>query len=451
MALKTVLFLALFALCTIGAFNAPLLGVLGYIAHNIIGPERQWWAVSLRQFDIRYSLTLAVMTAVGIAVNWNRLRPSGPLLGRQEKLMLLFLGLVWFSSMLGEKTIGWYTRIDPPEVKLTKALIFVLMFTHVVTNIKNLNRVFWVMIAATVLLGVQAYGRPRSDFIGGRLDGLGGVDFSDANFLSAFFAAMLPIIGVQFLRSAWLGKAFCLAAGVFACNGIVLTRSRGGFLAAGCAVAAVFLFVPRKYRVFVVFGLVVAAIGGYKLMDEQFLTRMSSITRAEEQRDRSAQSRLEIWAGGMRMMWANPLGVGAGNYMQSIGRYDPRNPNRDAHNTFVRCAGEIGLPGLLVLLALVANAGITLRRVSVRADGLDTQQRECVHLMVLGMWGSLAAVVGASATMTLLYVENAWWFLAMPVCASRVVDTLLLAQAESEEGNSETVASCEWAQQSPIA
>jgi putative inorganic carbon (hco3(-)) transporter len=450
MALKTILFLALFAVCTVGAFNAPLLGVMGYIAHNIISPERQWWAVSLRQFDIRYSMTLAVMTAVGIAVNWNRLRPSGPLLGRQENLMLLFLGLVWLSTMLGESTIGLYTVMDPPAVKLTKTIIFVLMFTHVVTNLKSLDRVFWVMIAATLLLGVQAYGRPRSDFVGGRLEGIGGLDFSDANFFGAFLAAMLPIIGIQFLRSAWVGKTVCLVAGVFACNGIVLTRSRGAFLAAGCAALAALLFVPRKHRLLVVAGLIVAAVGAYRLMDDQFLTRMSSITRSDEERDRSAQSRLEIWSGGMRMMWANPLGVGAGNYVQSIGRYDPRNPDRDAHNTFVRCAGEIGLPGLLLLLALIINAGITLRGASARSDGLDAQQREHVRLVVLAMCGSLAAFVGASATMTLLYVENAWWFLAMPVCASRIVDSLLLAQAESEEEDSEAAISSEWVQQSPI-
>ena len=100
------------------------------------------------------------------------------------------------------------------------------------------------------------------------------------------------------------------------------------------------LFIPKGYRKIVILGLIVAAIGGYRLMDEQFIQRMSTITRSEDERDRSAQSRIEIWAGGIKMMMANPLGVGAGNYMQSIGRYDPWNPNRDAHNTFVRCAGK---------------------------------------------------------------------------------------------------------------
>jgi putative inorganic carbon (hco3(-)) transporter len=448
MALKTLLFLSLFLVCTLGAFNVPLLGVLGYMAHNIIGPERQWWALPIRDYSIRYSMTLAVVTAVGLALNWHRLRRSGASLARQEALMLLFLGLVWFSSLIGEAIIGWYTSVDPPTIKLTKTLIFVFMFTRIVTDLKSLDRVFWVMIVATLLLSLQAYGKPRSAFLGGRLEDVGGVDFLDANFLAGFMAVMLPIIGCQFLRSAWPGKVLCLVTGVMASNTIVLTRSRGAFIAVAAAMVVALLAVPRRYRLIVVVGLIVAAIGGYRLMDEGFIQRMASITRAENQRDRSAQSRVEIWNGGMKMMWANPFGVGAGCYMQCIGRYDPRNPNRDAHNTFVRCAGELGLPGLLALLALIVNAGITLRGASARANGVVGGQQESIHLIVLAMWGSLAAFIGESMTMTLLYVENAWWILAMPVCASRIVDNLLASEAESAHEAREAVLARAWEEQS---
>jgi putative inorganic carbon (hco3(-)) transporter len=439
MALKTLLFLLLFLLCTVGAFGVPLLGVVGYMAHNVLGPERQWWALPLRDFNIRYSMTLAIVTAVGLALNWHRLRPSGPLFARQEKLMLLFLGLVWLSSLVGEPIIGQYTSVDPPAVKLAKTLIFVLMLTHIVVDLKSLDRVFWVMIVATLLLSLQAYGKPRSAFLAGRLEDVGGVDFLDANFLAGFLVVMLPIIGVQFLRSAWLGKVVCLITGAFACNTIVLTRSRGAFVAAAVAAAAALLFVPKRHRPVIVLGLIVAAVGGWRLMDEQFVTRMSSITRSEGERDRSAQSRLEIWQGGMKMMWSNPFGVGPGCYTQCIGRYDPRNPNRDAHNTFVRCAGEIGLPGLLVLLTLIVNAAITLRSVSARSADLAPDEVDSVRLIVLAMWGSLAAFVGESMTITLLYVENAWWILALPVCASRIVDRCLLARAEAERASEPSV------------
>ena len=222
--------------------------------------------------------------------------------------------------------------------------------------------------------------------------------------------------------------------GIFATNAIILTRSRGAFLAVGLAAVTALLFIPKGHRRIVILGLIVASIGGYRLMDEPFLQRMSTITRSEDEQDRASQSRIEIWSGGVKMMMANPLGVGAGNYMQSIGQYDPRNPNRDAHNTFVRCAGEIGLPGIVVLVALLVNAGITLRAASARAAHLTPEERESIGLATLALWSSLAAIVGASMTMTLLYVESAWWFLALPVCLSRIVDNLLLDKTASDEG-----------------
>ena len=61
---RTILFLALFLLCAGGALFLPLLGLLGYMAHYIIGPEGQWWTAPLRPYEIRYSLMLAVMAAV---------------------------------------------------------------------------------------------------------------------------------------------------------------------------------------------------------------------------------------------------------------------------------------------------------------------------------------------------------------------------------------------------
>ena len=70
--------------------------------------------------------------------------------------------------------------------------------------------------------------------------------------------------------------------------------------------------------------------------------------------------------------------------------------------------------------------------------------------MILALGSALAAIVGASFTMTLLYVENAWWFLALPVCASRIVENLLLSQAQPEEETSEVLVPSQWEQQLAI-
>ena len=425
MPLKTILFLGLFVVCAAGAPMMPMLGVLGYMGHYCTGPEFQWWAAPLRPWGIRYSFLLALATAVGLARNHRNWAFGKSLLTGQEKMMLLFLGIVWLSVAIGEDS-SWQETMggDPFYWKMTKVIIFALMLSHIVTNMTNLNWVLWLFVVSSLMLGVQAYDAAHAGIMseGGRLESVGGPDFHESNFLAGFLGAMLPLIGVQFLRTSWLGKALCLFAGVFTANAIVLTRSRGGLvgIAMGC-VAAVVLS-PKKHRVKVLAGLVVALLGGIYLVDPQFVGRASTIAAPEDEMDTSARSRVEIWQGGVEMLLANPMGVGAGNFTRAIERYAPQHPLRDAHNTFVRCAGELGFPGLILLTVMVGNALWTLRRVIREARALPESHGDEVVLAAYGMTVGLVTLLGTGLTTSMVYTEALWWFLVLPVCLERVAE-----------------------------
>lgn len=424
MGLRTILFLLAFATATLGSLFNPLLGVFGYVLHYDLGPERQWWAAPIGYLGIRYSLTLAVATAIGMAIHWRRLQYGEKALLLHEKLMLLFLAVVWFSTLVGGETVGRYTMTDHPSVKMTKVIIFTLMLTHVVTTTKRIDLLLWAMVAGALLLGMEAYTTPRSHFRGGRLEGVGGPDFAEANFLGAYLAAMVPLIGIQFLRSGWIGKGVCLVSGVLAVNTIVLTRSRGAVVGlAGGALLAMFL-APKRWRLPILAGIIVAGIGAYQLMDPQFIDRSSTILRPEEERDRSSESRLEIWQGAGRMLMDHPLGVGAGNFYQNIGRYSPNNPGRDAHNTFVRCFGELGFPGIAVFLLLLGNVGHIVWRTLKRARDSEAREGQQLALIAYGFALSLAVFLTCGLTGTFLYTEGTWWLLAAPVCMTRALENL---------------------------
>jgi hypothetical protein len=433
MAIRTLIFIGLFGLCTVGALVAPILGVMGYIGHYSIGPEGQWWGARLNHLGIRYSFTLAIATAIGIALNWRRLDIHGPLLRSQEKLVLLFLGVVWLSVFLGEQTVGRYTTaaIDHPSVKLTKVVIFAMMLTHVASQPRKLNLALWAMVLGALFLGHHAWELPRRAFRSGRLEGVGGPDFSEANFFAAYMAMMLWVIGFQFLRSGWLGKTVCFFAGGFTANAIVLTRSRSAVvgLAAG-GLMAVFV-APRKHRLKIVAGLTIAGIGFLWLTDPQFIERSTTIVRSEEERDTSAQSRIELAQAGWRMLKDNPLGVGAGNFYQNIGRYIPEYAGKDAHNTYVRTATELGIQGIAVFALLIINGFLVLRRVARSAGGLPDEQRDRARLLAHGLMCALATMLACCLTISLTYVEFIWWGFLLPVCLERSV-AYQLAHAETD-------------------
>lgn len=427
MAIRTILLLVGFFGCAALALFNPLVGLLAYVVEYCAGPTRQWWAAPIAGWGLRYSMTLAVATGIGIILNRRKLRYGKVLVTRQEWLLLLFLAVMWFAFFVGESTEfsgAGDLVVDPPTVKMTKVIIFVFMLTHVVTSERGVNALFWVFVSSALILGLQAYGTPRDDYVAGRLEGLGGPDFSDSNFAPAFLAAMLAFIGVQFLRSGWLGKAFCTVAGVFTFNAVILCRSRGALVAIGAGALSALVMAPRKFRLVIIIGLIVGAIGGYRLTDKDFIDRASTISAAEEERDRSAQSRLDIWSASLSMLRDHPLGVGPNNFFQAIGRYDARLAGRDAHNTVVRCYGELGLPGVAVLGALIVNAIWTLRNAAKRATRLPQAERDRIFFAQYGLAVSLVTFLVGGFTVTLLYTESFWWLLALPVCLERAVANL---------------------------
>ncbi len=432
MPLKSILFAGLFVVCAMGALYAPIMGILGYVGHYCVGPERQWWYLPIRPLGLRVSFTLAIATAIGVALNWRKMRFGRSFLVGQEKLLLAFMCIVWFSWAISPETVGRYTPggIDHPTIKFTKLVIFLLMLSHVVTDVKNLDRLFWVLVLGALVLGLQAYGTPQQAFVKGRLESVGGPDFSEANTLGGFLGAMLFVIAAQFIRSGWKGRILCFLAGGFATNAVVLTRSRGAVLGVAGGAALALLMSPGRHRRTVTIGLVLALLGGLYLSDEGFLDRTSTMTHQEEDRDRSSQSRIEIWRGGVKMLLANPLGVGPGNFYQSIGNYAPEHPGRDAHSTFVRTAGELGWPGLAAFCAIVVNAAWTLRRVMGRARFLPSPHRENFQWMSFGLVTALAALLSYGLTGSLTYIECLWWLLVLPVCLQRA-----LVNAENDIGS----------------
>ncbi|MBN2212130.1 MAG: O-antigen ligase family protein [Sedimentisphaerales bacterium] len=424
MAIKTIIFaLGVAASFAVAPF-IPLWGLVAYVLHYNIGPEGQWWASPINDLGVRYSLILAVLTAVGMLVNWNKLKFGKSLLTGQEKLLLLFLAIVWLGVFIGGKTVGRYSVVDHPSVKMTKMVVLLLMMTHLVCNYRNLNILLWSMVLGALFLGMEAFDTPRAAFVSGRLETVGGPDFREANRLAGYLAAMMPIIGVKFLRSKWPGKIVSATAGILALNTIVLCRSRSALV--GLASGGIFLalIVPRKYRLKIFAALIAALIGFTFLMDPQFIARSKTILRSSEDRDSSAQSRIEIWKAGIRLIKDEPLGVGPGNFTQAIGRYCPEHENRDAHSTFIRCGGELGVIGLGVLLVIIFNALWMYRKLIRRANNLPLEYRSDYQWLGSAMAASLVSLLCFGLTGSLVYFEAYWWYLLLPVCLWRAMDNI---------------------------
>ncbi len=133
-------------------------------------------------------------------------------------------------------------------------------------------------------------------------------------------------------RLPWL-----ILLGVFG-YGVVLTRSRGGFLGlvSGAAVLGVSRWGWRK-TVLVACAVVpiLLEVGG----------RQTHLSLAQD----TAQGRLQLWSQGLALLRQSPLlGIGYGNYVQQIGLV--------AHNSFLQAYVELGLLGGTLFLGAFCYA-----------------------------------------------------------------------------------------------
>lgn len=422
--MKTLIFISLFFICAAGGVFNPHLGVYGYLADYCIGPAFQWWEAPVQGLGIRYSLTLALSTIVGFVIQKDKLRFGEKTLHNREILILWFLAAVWFSYFVGDATTGRYSKVDHPTIKFTKVIVFLFLYTHIITDRKKFNGLLWVFTLSSMMLGIQAWSLPRRAFVGGRLEGVGGADFAESNFFAAFLAAMTPLIGVQFLKSKKLAlKLVCLASGAFTVNAVVLCRSRGAFVGMSAGCLAALFFSPKEQKKKIVLGLVLGAMGGLYVMDEEYLARLTTIVVSEEEeRDESANSRLLLWAAGLKMVSDKPLGIGIGNWYQTIEQYIPEYKGKDSHSTYVKCLAELGVQGFFIFTLLIFSAFRQIKWIKENAEGFPPELSAELRLTAFGLAVALVIYLTCALTITMIYIEITWIILMLPTCLRRVLE-----------------------------
>ncbi|HZE95892.1 MAG TPA: O-antigen ligase family protein [Planctomycetota bacterium] len=241
------------------------------------------------------------------------------------------------------------------------------------------------------------------------------------NYAGALAAMLLPP-SVAFLRrgpawSRWLSGA----AGAALIGLLLISESRGGFLAAlaGLALAGTAMGLRKVPGGLPAAGVAAVALIGLAL-------GFQGARQMSEQRMETAAFRLEVWKSGWEMLKQRPvLGWGAGSFQRE---YPPfrseaefRNSHKyvpegfkeveDPHSTWVAAAVETGIPGLLALLLVVYVAARLWRFYVRRSEDTD------VSAALAGLGGGALAYLVAGVFNTLsLHVSPTllfWCFLGL--------------------------------------
>lgn len=178
---------------------------------------------------------------------------------------------------------------------------------------------------------------------------------------------LLPLaLAIALLKdpNTWVRRG-AVASVVVLSTLILMTQSRGGFLALALLALLVWQTQRRKLRALV--GVVVVGAAAATLAPAGVWDRVSALTREGTEADSSSRQRWEIWQVAREIGARNPVfGVGVGAYSRAHQHYTAMHPeyalaagSRDAHSTYISLLAETGWPGLAIFLLMV---GIPLKQ-----------------------------------------------------------------------------------------
>lgn len=431
MPLRSMAFLLYFFGSSTAALVYPMAGLVCYVVVYHVYPQTTWWGIPLEPLGIRYAFVCGACLFIGAMLHQARLR------GRQLFIHPVEIGsvLVFLTMLLTLATgVGSSSMTGVLLDKMAKVLLFVLMMTHVVVTRRRLWILTLVLMAMALYLGHEAKNAPPGAFIKNRLNGIGGPDFRESAGLAIHLCALLPFVAVVMWKKSWLLRATAFFAACYAINAVLLCRARSAFVALLAAALCAIWYAPRRFKPWIAILLIGASAGMYHLSDTWFWERMETIVATEgATRDASANIRLKVWAAAWDMFKANPMGVGVGQFPWQVKWYSEELEyiNRDAHNTFVLCAGETGLPGLAAYVATLAMAWMTLGHAARRARR-HLVDKDLIEWFILANRLAIVVYVSAGMFVSRYYNEAYWWFLLMPVCIARTVENEIAQTADEE-------------------
>jgi putative inorganic carbon (HCO3(-)) transporter len=312
-----------------------------------------------------------------------------------------------------------------------KTVLMYLVIAGSVRSIRDIERLAFVYylsagIYAAVILS-------RFELGTGAAWRLGNLYYYDANDFATFAVTAMPL-GLYFAHAGRrsITKIFAVVTMVILTVAIIRSGSRGGFLAVlglGGYVVLRYSAIALRWRVGVT---VLVAFVFLAVASGQYWQQMGTITSDTDYNQTEETGRRQIWQRGIGYMLSHPIfGVGADNFETAEGRLSPFASRQQfglgvrwnaAHNSLVQIGAELGIPGLIFYVAIVATAFAVLagskrqRKMNPAFRGRALELRQALTASLIGF------IVGAFF-LSLAYHEMMYTLVALAVGIGKVSGT----------------------------
>ncbi|MDQ2746998.1 MAG: hypothetical protein M3T96_07050 [Acidobacteriota bacterium] len=345
----------------------------------------------------------------------------------EVKSVLALVGVAIVTMPIArDPATAWATFNDP----FIKAVLIFVVMVNVVRTRRRLMTLVWLSLIISVyvsLMAINLYLKGEFKTEGYRVSiDLVGL-FNNPNDLAIQLVTMIPIIvGMALASKSIFKKLFFLAIGGLFLFGMLITFSRGAFLAFVAMAAMMVWKLGRderlKYSIIaVICGAVFIAIapGNYGL-------RVLSIIFPNLDPVGSAGARRDGLMLSLLVSARNPWGVGIGN---SPG-FSPQ--GLQTHNSYTQVSSELGLLGLAAYVIFIISAFRKLG--AIEQTQYAAGERDWFYFMSIGLQGSLVAYMVSSFFGSIAYLWYVYYLVAYAVAFRRiyVIEKGLKREVEAE-------------------
>ena len=166
--------------------------------------------------------------------------------------------------------------------------------------------------------------------------------------------------------------------------------SRGGMLALLASGLVAFWLVPKRPLQMAV--IAIAVLVGFRLAGAEVRQKFMTTFAAGEDRDGSAQSRLDLWGQAWETMVSHPLiGIGPRQWGGWARSHYGWTTNKEAHNTWLQLGAEVGFPGLIALLGFFIAPVVLLWPIARGQPDTNPAESDLARMVITGLAGFLVA------------------------------------------------------------
>jgi len=392
----------------------PFYGLLIYVAFSILRPQSLWhWSVPVGNYSRIVAIALLIGWALNGFGNWK--------LGRSRAMLVCFIGF-WgwaalstlFAALFPERGYAFLES-------MAKILLPFMVGLTLIDNLDQVKQLAW-----TIGLSVSyvAFEMNQSYYDGFNFlheYGFGGMDNNCVAIQLVSAVGFMFFLG--FAAKVWWQRLIAAGGVLVMINAIMFSFSRGGLLSLIVTGGVAFLLIPKRPIHYLTFLATVAA--GVRLAGPQVLARFATTFADKEQRDASAEGRLQLWGNCWELMQREPLfGVGP-DHFPYYAHLDFGWPiGKEAHSLWFQTGAELGFIGVGFLIAYYLTCIWSLwPMVRESYPTSEPSVRDLARMVI----ASLAGFMVSSHFVSLEGLEMPYYVVLVGACTLKVAPQYALA------------------------